>query len=303
MSKILCFCFFIAVQVLVFGQHKTKNSMPYLGEEPPQSVPKIFSPSLVSLKDRYEFGSTFSTDGREFFYAIEIDKKPEILYTKFQNGVWSKPIVLLTHQQYGYNDPFLSPDGKKLFFISDRAMEGQGEKKDIDIWYVERSDKGWSDPINAGARINTNKNEYYVSFTKNGSMYFSSNGGTSSVNEKNYDIKMAEFKNGKFQASKKLSEAVNTAYYEADVFISPGENYIIFCSERPNGKGKGDLYISFKNQKGEWEAAKNIGEAINSAGYEFCPYVTPDNKFLFFSRDGEIFWVSTEAIMGFAELK
>lgn len=299
MVKIVFFSFFIAVQVVVFGQEKPKNNLPYLGQEPPRNVPKIFSPTVISLNERYEFGSTFSSDGNEFFYAIEINKKPEILYTKFQNNAWSKPIILLTHERYGYNDPFLSPDSKRLFFISDRAMDGKGDKKDIDIWYIQRSDKGWSEPINAGPEINTNKNEYYVSFTKSGSMYFSSNGGTSSDIDKNYDIKIAEFKNGKFQTSTKLSNAVNTTHYEADVFISPAEKYIIFCSERPNGKGKGDLYISFKNQSGAWEPAVNIGEVINTSGYEFCPYVTPDNKFLFFSRDGEIYWVSTEAIKGF----
>jgi hypothetical protein len=201
----------------------------------------------------------------------------------------------LTHEKYGYNDPFLSQDGQRLFFISDRSLDGKGEKKDIDIWYVERTSSGWSEPVNAGPSINTNKNEYYISFTKNSTLYFSSNGRTTSADEKNFDIRSSAFTNGKFQPSKKLGPAINTGNYEGDVYISPDESYIIYCSERPDNKGKGDLYISFKDSKGEWTPSKNM-ESVNTDSYEFCPYVTPDQKFLFFTRSGEIFWVSAEVI-------
>jgi Tol biopolymer transport system component len=300
MGRIAFTLIFLTSQIAALGQETiTKITTRYLGESEPQLEPKIFSSAVVSLKDRYEFGSTFSADGNEFFYAIEINRKPEILYAKFANNVWTKPVILLSHEKYGYNDPFLSPDGQKLFFISDRALDGKGDKKDIDIWYIERAGSGWSEPVNAGPEINTSKNEYYISFTKNGSIYFSSNGGTSSDNNKNYDIKTSRYRNGNFQPSSKLSDAINTLNYEADVFISPDEKYIIYCSERPEGKGKGDLYISFQDQNGSWLPASNIGEPINTPGYEFCPFVTNDNKFLFFSRDGEIYWVSTKAIKGF----
>jgi hypothetical protein len=92
-----------------------------------------------------------------------------------------------------------------------------------------------------------------------------------------------------------LGPGVNTENYEGDVYISPDESYIIFCSERPNNKGKGDLYISFKNAKGEWMPSKHM-ESISTEAYEFCPFVTHDQKFLFFTRSGEIYWVSAEII-------
>ncbi len=296
MSKFYLFSFFIMTQFSAFAQEGKREPHRYLGEEQPGVTPTIFAKGIVSDQNRYEFGSTFSNDGTEFFYAIEINKKPEIYYIKYENKVWAKPKKLLGHERYGYNDPFLSSDGKKLFFISDRALDGHGDKKDIDIWYIERTHTGWSDPINAGKEINTNKNEYYISFAKNGTMYFSSNGGTTMENDKNYNIRTSEFKDGKFLPSNPLNEAINTDGYEADVFISPDEKYIIYCSERPGGNGKGDLYISFKNEKGAWQPAKHIGEPVNTSGYEFCPFVTSDNKYLFFSRDGDIYWVSTKVL-------
>lgn len=288
----------IFTQFFTFAQEGKKDDKKYLGEEQPGLTPKLFAPGVVSAENRFEYGSTFSPDGREFYYAVNVGKKPEIHVIKFENNAWTNPSTLIVHEKYGYNDPFLSPDGKKLFFISDRAMDGKGDIKDIDIWYIERTKQGWSEPINAGSGINTNKNEYYISFNKAGTMYFSSNGETSAENEKNYDVRTSEFKNGKFQTSQKLNEAINTEHYEADVFISPDEKYIIYCSERPGGKGKGDLYISFKNEKGEWQPAKNMGFPVNTVGYEFCPFVTGDGKYFFFSRDGDIYWVSADVLKG-----
>jgi hypothetical protein len=268
----------------------------YLNQEPPGLAPKIFAPEVVSLKNRYEFGSVFSRNGKEFYYAVEAGQRPHIEFIKYENNQWSAPVKLLFSDKYGYNDPFLSPDEKKLFFISDQALDGQGDKKDIDIWYVQREKNGWSKPINAGKEINSAHNEYYISFTKRGTMYYSSNKQAPDINSKAFDIYSSPSTKGTFQASTKLSPAVNSAHYEADVFISPDESYIIYCSERPGGNGAGDLFISFKNSKGDWSEAKNMGKTINSSGYEFCPFVTADGKYLFFSRDGDIYWVDAQVI-------
>lgn len=216
--------------------------------------------------------------------------------TKFVNNTWTQPATIMGHEKYGYNDPFLSPDQKRLYFISDRALDGKGELKDIDIWYSERTKDEWSEPVNAGNEINTDKHEYYISFTSKGKMYFSSNGGTTEETKKNHDIRTSEYARSKFQPSVKLGDAINTPEYEADVFVSPNEDYIIFCSERPGGKGSGDLYISFKDNKGAWLPAKNMGEPVSTDGYEFCPFVTSDGKYFFFSRSGDVYWVSAEII-------
>lgn len=281
----------------LFAQTAIPAASMYLNQSRPGMTPKVFAPDRVSLKDRYEYGSVFSNDGKEFYYAVIINSKPQIRCIRFEKNAWTAPKIVIASEKYEYNDPFLSPYGKRLYFISDRPVSGQGQKKDFDIWYIERKQEGWSDvPINAGPAINSEKNEYYMSFTKNGTMYFSSNGGTGAAADKNYDIRSSTYSKGKFQAFKKLSSNVNTEHYEADVFVSPDEQYVIFCGERPEGLGAGDLYISFKSKTGEWQKAKNMGSIINTGAYEFCPFVTSDGKYLFFSRDGEIFWVKAEVI-------
>ena len=266
----------------------------YMGQKLPGAIGEIFANNFISTEE-YEFGSVFSADGTEFYYGVDVGNNTEIRFSKLTNGKWSQPVVILSHEVYGYNDPFLSPDEQRLYFISRRAMDGAGaQKEDYDIWYVERQGYNWSEPINAGPNINSDGNEYYISFTKDGTMYFSSNKNAPEERKNaDLDIYYSKFENGAFQAAVRLGDAINTEAYEADVFIDPDEQYIIFCSTREGGLGRGDLYISFKNEDETWTKAINMGEAINTKHHELCPFVTVDGKYFFYTSDEDIYWVST----------
>ena len=78
--------------------------------------------------------------------------------------------------------------------------------------------------------------------------------------------------------------------------MAPDESYLIYCSTRDGGYGRGDLYISFKNAQGEWTDAVNMGAAINTKHYEYCPFVTKDGKYLFYTSNQDIYWISTAVI-------
>jgi Tol biopolymer transport system component len=282
--------FFVCVWLTQAQQPDPK----YFNEVPPGTTPKIFAPGIVSMKYEFEFGSVFSNDMSEFYYSVEINGKAETRMMKFKNGKWSKPKQLLFHEVYSYNDPFLSPDNKKLFFISNRALTGTGPEKDYDIWYIERLDRKWSEPKNAGKNINSPRNEYYISFTQQGKMYFSSS--KQDTEGFNYDIYSSEMKNGEFQLPIKLSSAINTPFYEADVFIAQDESYIIFSAQREDHVNSGELYVSFHKPDGTWTPRKSLGEEINSPSDDFCPYVSPDGKYLFYARQRDIYWVSIDVI-------
>lgn len=270
------------------------SNMLYLGQKPPQLIPEIFYPDFISLKNQYEFGSIFSEDAKEFFYSIAGPNGSYTLHSKLSKGVWTEPKIILSHESYGFNDPMLSPDEQRLYFISDRAIDGTGKKKDHDIWYVERQGGSWSQPISAGDQINSPRNEYYMSFTQNGRMYFSSNVEADSSQMYNFDIYYSDFVNGEFQSPQKLSNQVNTEQYEADVFVAPDESYLIFCGNRKDGYGEGDLYISFKDSVGNWTPAKNMGSSINDEKHQLCPFVSQDGKYFFYTSDKDIYWVDTE---------
>lgn len=271
-------------------------SGPYMGQQPPGKTPKMFAPNFISTEEE-EFGSVFNSAGTEFFFAVNVNGKSEIRFSSLAANQWTTPVTLLSHERYGYNDPFLSPEEDRLYFISDRALDGFGESKDIDIWFMNRTATGWSEPINAGQNINTPGNEYYISFTQEGNLYFSSNGLAPEAEDRtDYDIYSAAYIDSEFDKPVNLGEAINTVSYEADVFVSPDESYVVFCSTRDQGVGQGDLYVSFKEADGNWTPAINLGKEVNTANYEYCPYVSPDGKYLFFTSNQDIYWVSTEVL-------
>ncbi len=295
MKKNIHFTFIIGLLYFALQTYGQQPRVKYLNELPPGTTPKVFAPGRVSTENEFEFGAVFSNDNNTFYYGVEINRKAETRMMKFENGSWSQPVKILFHEVYNYNDPFLTPDNKKLFFISDKPLTGIGPKKDYDIWYIEQQDGKWSEPKNAGKNINSGKNEYYISFTKTGKIYFSSN-REDLESKNNYDIYSSELKNGEFQPPIKLSSQINTASYEADVFVAPDESYIVFAANRPGGLGSGDLYVSFRKQDGTWTSSKSLGNAINTETDDFCPYVTADGNYLFYASRGDIYWVSTDVI-------
>lgn len=277
--------------LLVSSGPAVEQDHKYLKQKTPGIAPEKFAPGLISLPDEYEFGSVFNAAGTAFFYGVDLNGKSEIRYSKLEGEQWTAPKVILSSDKHGYNDPFLSPDEQRLYFISERSGEGYGG---YDIWYVEKTADGWSQDINAGPNINSERNEYYISFTKEGTMYFSSNKNAPEGRDGNFDIYYSESKDGEFQEAVVLGDAINTSRYEADVFIDPDEEYIIFCGNRKEGMGRGDLYIAFKQADGSWSQAQNMGAPINSDKHELCPYVTSDGKYFMYTSNMDLYWVSTE---------
>ena len=94
-----------------------------------------------------------------------------------------------------------------------------------------------------------------------------------------------------------LPSDINTGNYEADVFVAPDESYIIFASSRRSGYGQIDLYISEKDEDANWGKSRNLGETINTPGPEYCPFVSADGKYLFYTSNQDIYWVSMRAIL------
>ena len=275
---------------------QAKETFKYLKQNPPSLTPVIFAPDIISKSNQNEFGSVFSEDGTEFFYSVDTNGKAEIRYVKLQDSIWTKPEVIISHYIYSYNDPFLSLGEDRLYYISDMTLDGAGNKKDYDIWYSVKEADGWSKPINAGKNINTNKSEYYISFTSDGRMYFASNKNGNREKDNDFDIYFSKEVDGKCEDPIQLSNSINTKNYEADAFIAPDESYLIFCAKRKEGYGMGDLYISFKNKDGKWSEAKNMGKSINSEHHELCPFVTKDGKYVFFTSNKDIYWVSSDII-------
>ena len=110
----------------------------------------------------------------------------------------------------------------------------------------------------------------------------------------------SEFIERKYLHQKKPDQSDYKEFPEGPDFIAPDKSYILFDSCRSGGNGNSDLYISFRRPDGSWTEAENLGNTINSEFSEWLPYVTPDGKYLFFSRtvkgETDLYWVSADAI-------
>jgi Tol biopolymer transport system component len=266
----------------------------YLGQKPPGIKPEVFAPGIVSTTQG-EFNAAFSPDGKEFYFSVnEPSGRETMKFMTRKDNQWTPPQAVPFVSPQNDCDPLFSFDGQRLYFISTRPKKEKAGSSDWNIWYVERTDADWSEPINIGPPVNSDVDEYYVSLTKDGTIYFSSNraGGLGS-----FDIYRSRFVDGHYAKPENLGASINTKYLEHDPFIAPDESYILFTSvDRPEGFGTGDLYISSRRKDGTWTKSKNMGKAFNTSGYDFCPIVSPDGKYFFFTRRGDIYWVSVEAI-------
>jgi len=96
-SIILSFVAFLALAHFAFPQNTKSDNLKYLGQTPPGTVPEKFAPNLISKEGEYEFGSVFNMDATEFFYAVNVNRKSEIRYSKLVGNTWSDPKTILVH--------------------------------------------------------------------------------------------------------------------------------------------------------------------------------------------------------------
>jgi Tol biopolymer transport system component len=100
-----------------------------------------------------------------------------------------------------------------------------------------------------------------------------------------------------------IDAPLNSSADEWDPCIAPDGSFLVFCSTRPGGCGGSDLYVSFTDGHGGWTLPINLGDDFNSAADEYAPSLSPDGRFLFFTRHdgkrGELYWVRTSALERF----
>ena len=101
------------------------------------------------------------------------------------------------------------------------------------------------------------------------------------------DIYSSEYRPSKKEWSKaeKIPRPINTTYFEGSVTMTDDGNTLYFISERPEGRGQGDIYITSKKGTG-WSTPKNIGEVINTDLDEKFVFIHPNGKTLYFASNG-----------------
>ncbi|MDH4198441.1 MAG: hypothetical protein OEW05_13595, partial [Candidatus Aminicenantes bacterium] len=269
----------------------------YFGLTPPGSTPKVFAPGIVSTEYGRNFAGTFSPDGNEFFFTRgKTGPDQRIWHMIRADGVWSEPRPAPFAAAVFEFEPFISPDGKKLFFGSRRPKPGSSEPNGrADVWVADKVDAGWGEPRYLDPLIN-DAAPMYMSAASNGTLYFTSN-------RDERGLYSSALRDGRYQAPVRLPEEINSLL-AAHPYIAPDESYLIFDARpRDNPEKDGDLYVSFKNEGGSWTPAAKLDESINSSANEIGASVSPDGRFLFFESDRSgtmcIYWVDARILEDF----
>ncbi len=250
------------------------------------AFPMLFS-EFQNIRD-----FSMTPDGKEAYFTAQsfLEEISVIVQANKTGDSWKKQPLLKPFGKFKDLEPFLAPDGLKLYFASNRPLKGSSEiKKDFDIWYMERratNDK-WSEPKNIGATVNSEFNEFYPSVSSNGNLYFTSDRPDGEGKD---DIYKSEWILNSYKTPISLSSSINTDGYEFNSYISPKEDFLIFSGYNfEDGFGSGDLYVSILLQNGDWSLSKNLGEKINSDKMDYCPFIDIKmNTIYFTSKRSEI---------------
>ena len=252
----------------------------YLGQKLPGDSAVLFAPGIVSTGCS-ERDIVFTPDGNEIFFRRSIGLiYSTIFHTKKENGKWLEPEVFeyCTDTRYKYLEPFITADGKKLFFVSNKPVSGE-EPGSYDIWVSEKNNRNeWGEPYNIGEPVNTGGNDYFPTLTKDGVLYYTA----LDTSLKEEFIYRSKFVNGKYTKPEKLNEKVNGGKARYNAAIAYDESYIIVpmygTSDSPNNT---NYYILFRDENDHWSNPINLEKYLKSGG-GWSITTSPDQKYLFF---------------------
>lgn len=226
-----------------------------------------------------------SSDGNEAYFTIQSPDGTisQIVCLKKKRDKWQDPELLHFNRPFMFLEPSLTPDNQRLYFVSDQPLPGgEKKKKDFDIWYVDREEDGeWSEPVNPGAPLNSEYDEFYPSVSKNGNLYFTAVKPDGLGKD---DIYVSRWNGSSFESPEMLQAPVNSEGYEFNAFISPDEKFLLYSKYNAfDGFGSGDLYIVRRDDAGNWRAPENLGEPLNTKFMEYCPFYDAGTKTLYFT--------------------
>lgn len=248
--------------------------------------PESFAPGVISTDDE-EWRVIFTPDGSRAYFArsdqfFPFSRQATIYESNLTDGVWSAPTVASFSGTYPDIDPFITPDGARLYFSSIRPVDGE-DRTDLDLWFVEWTGSGWGSPIHTGA-VNSPADELYASIDEDGVLYVASDrtGGVGG-----FDIYRADpLGDGRYSEAENVGAPVNTTRWEFNPAISrDGETLAFTGLNYPGGAGFGDIYVT-EREGTVWATPSGLGGLVNTSADEYHPSFSPDERLLFFIRYG-----------------
>jgi len=262
---------------------------PYLGQSPPGPIAQVFAPGLIcdTQPHRFEIHGHFSADGNTFCFR----RLGYIYITENTEQGWTTPKLIKSI-------PFMtasccpSADVNSIYF-----NYSYDPSKRYSLHRCMRTSQGWSLPEKLGPPFIVSGVFGGFSVAANNSIYFTgdaSRGGR---------FQFAPFVGNTWPRGIKIPLEQGNLHC-CHPGIAPDESFMVFYSIRP-GAPRGtetDLYLNLRRPDGTWTRPKNMGPKINTMNYEIGARISPDKKYMFFTRSNgwgfnsnsdtsDIYWV------------
>ncbi len=295
------------IEKFMLDTTKTKFDEPHINKYVEDFAPTRFGFTLLKILTREYLKASRWED------AIKIYLKYRDMYAPYRDEI-DKIIGLLSESDppsftdvqrlpYEVNSPFfvndyapvITPDMKKLYFVRD--MDMRTNKAQEDMYVSEFKDGKWTEakPIERFATLFRNEATEHIYPDENMMVLF--------LNGKFWISEIQE--NGTWGApyyfeskTDKYGEGgVNGGRWQADAYFSADGQAMFFASLRQSidtvgvggfmeGRGDIDIYVSLKDENGEWGVPFSVGNVVNSKGVDRSPRLSPDLKTLFFTSTG-----------------
>ena len=250
-----------------------------------QSAIALFGDGSLST-DQVDYGMAFTPDEKTAYVVRHNGKwgsqenPPSKIYRYIQKGdQWiNTGYARFSNEDSPWSDSgiFISPDGKKAFFVSNRPYEGKQGDSDPDIFVTIKEGDEWGipKPINT---INSASYEASPVTDLKGNIYFTSiREGGKGLGDIYYS-KLSEKE--EYSKPNLMIGDMNSEFGEWNLIISSDGNWMIFeSSGRPDGKSPyGDLYLTKKDNEGVWSEPKNFNQ-LNTTGSDLNPRILYKSK-------------------------
>jgi hypothetical protein len=256
---------------------------PWMGQTLPRATPLTFGVGFLS--GDFHSSVTFTPDGALAYWAGSY-MLANIYTSRLVDGIWTKPTTAsFSETMNSYRDPFVSPDGQRLYFISEDPLPGSETTGKENIWMMEKQGDGWGTPQPLPESVNAYALHWTISVAANYNLYFSS--GPPDIS----DIYLSRYINGEYSEPEQLKGLVNSPELEITPNIAPDESYLLF-SRLADNSSPPYLYISYALEDGWSEPQK-----VTNVYYCISPIVTPDRMYvIYLSSPNSLEWRDTTFI-------
>jgi outer membrane protein OmpA-like peptidoglycan-associated protein/Tol biopolymer transport system component len=190
------------------------------------------------------------------------------------------------NSRYPEYNPIISPDGNTLYFTSRRPNTTGGGKDPNDKQYYEdiyityREGNSWKTPENPRFPLNSRTHDATAGISADGQILFVYRGSLGG------NIFTSQRRDGQWTPPIRLNKNINTNSQETSASMTADGQILYFISNRPGGVGGKDVYMSVKDEKGDWGPASLIPGKVNTIYDEENAFISPDGKTLYFSSEG-----------------